>query len=75
MAAIVVALDHKLTAKEMLTWYNDPPVVLPAVLEIRRDYPKYLWSAAELLLSMNGNRAEAAYHLKEFSRLYEAEKK
>lgn len=73
--AITVALDHKLTAAEMVRWFNDPPVILPLILELRKQYPSYLWGAVDVLASMNGNQQQAAWHLQEFARLYEEDAK
>lgn len=71
MAAIATALDHRLTASEMLRWYNDPPVIDPQILELRQAYPQFLWGLVDVLPRLNGVRGEVEGHAREIVRLVE----
>lgn len=75
MAAIATALDHKLTAEEMLNWYSDPAQMDARILEWRKCNPEYLWSLGNILFELNGNRAQVEFHAAEIQRLVEEDRK
>jgi len=68
-APLAAAIAQKLTGEEMTRLFEDPPQVDPAVLEMRQHYPEWAWTAAYRLLSCNGEREQAEYHLKEYCRI------
>jgi len=70
---LAIAIKEQLIAEEMTKRFTDPPEIEPAKLELRQQYPEWCWIAAYKLLSLNGERELAEYHLREYIRLVSPE--
>jgi len=71
---LAIAIEENLIAEEMTIRFTDPPEIEPAKLELRKLYPEWCWVTSYQLLSLNGNRQQAEYHLNEYVKLVNEEK-
>lgn len=73
--ALAFAVEHELTADQMREAFRDKQEARPEILELRKGFPAWVGKFADPLLSMNGNRVQAEYNLREYVRLVEDERK
>jgi hypothetical protein len=73
--ALKLAVEHEWTADEMRTQLATRTNADPQILEIRSMFPAWIGKIADPLARMNGNKAQAQYHLTEYVKLVEQETK
>ena len=70
---LAIAVKEGLIAEEMTNRFTDPPEIEPEKLELRMQFPEWAWLAAYKLLSLNGEREQAEFHLREYIRIVSPE--
>jgi hypothetical protein len=73
--ALAFAVENEWTADQMRDAFRTKQEANPAVIENRKRFAAWLGRVPDVLLGLNGNRKQAEYHLGEFVKLVETDKK
>ena len=75
LEALNLAYDNGWSSDEMYDALKTKKETNPAILENRKRFPDWVGRFADPLIAMNGNKQQAEYHLSEYVRLVETDRK